>query len=115
MNVIVQSKTMVVTQALRDFANRQAEKFVKSGRQIGQVMVFLEMVKKKKNDLHANTAQFLIQLPGKNIVVREQAKNMYEAIASAADHSLDQLQRAKEKHLFRRGKIRLATLPVEVQ
>ncbi len=113
MNVIVQSKTMVVTQALRDFANRHAEKFLKTGRQVGQVMVFLEMVKKKKNDLHAATAQFLIELPGKNIVVRERAKDMYQAIATAADHAADQLARAKEKQLLRRTKVQPAMVSVE--
>lgn len=111
MNVIVQSKTMIVTQSLRDFAQKQAHKFAKSGKNIEQIVVFLEIVKKKKNDVHAATAQFLISVPGKNIVVRERAKDMYQAITSAADHALQQLNRAKKKQLLRRMKIQVVTVP----
>ncbi len=111
MNVIVQSKTMTVTQALREFAEKQAQKFAKSGKNIEQIVVFLEVVKKKKNDVHAATAQFLIAIPGKNIVVRERAKDMYQAMTSAADHAAQQLHRAKEKQLLRRTKIQVVTVP----
>ncbi len=111
MNVIVQSKTMTVTKALRDFSAKQAKKFTRSGRKIEQVVVFLEVVSKKKNDMQAATAQFLIAVPGKNIIVRERAKDMYQAIASAADHAMQQLHKAKEKQLLRRAKVQV--VPVE--
>ncbi len=111
MNVIVQSKTMTVTQALRDFAAKQARKFNRSGRKIEQVVVFLEIVKKKKNDMQAATAQFLISVPGKDIVVRERARDMYQAIATAADRTMLQLNKAKEKQLLRRAKVQV--VPVE--
>jgi len=110
MNVIVQSKTMTVTQALRDFSAKQAKKFSRSGRKIEQVVVFLEIVKKKKNDMQAATAQFLIAVPGKDIVVRQRAKDMYQAITSAADRALQQLHKAKEKQLMRRARVQVVPL-----
>lgn len=111
MNVIVQSKTTVVTEALRNFAEKQAQKFAKSGRKIEQVVVFLENVKKKKNDIHGATAQFLIEVPGKNIVVRERAKDLYQAMTSAADRTLQQLNKMKEKQFLRRTKVQVVTIP----
>jgi ribosomal subunit interface protein len=104
MNVIVQSKTMTITQALQDFATKQARKFGKSGRNIGQVVVFLESVRRKKNDMQAATAKFFIDIPGKNIVVQERAKDIYQAINDAANNAVRQLHRAKERKLVRRLK-----------
>ncbi len=110
MNVIVQSKTMVITEAMRSFALRQANKFLRRGRKIVNITVFLELIKKKKNDTHAATAKFLIGIPGKNIVVQERARDVYEAITQAARSSVRQLGKFKEKRVRRGMKLRM--LPV---
>jgi ribosomal subunit interface protein len=117
MNVIVQSKTIVVTQAIRSFAIQQARKLQKHRPNISQVTVFLEIVKKKKNDVQAATAKFALEVPGKRIVVQERAKDLYTAISDASRGTARQLQKVKERHeaahLIHGKKLRIAYLPVK--
>ena len=110
MNVIVQSKTLVITAAIRRFAEQQASRFARRTNRISQITVFLEQVKRRKNDTNAATAKFFIDLPGKNIVVQEKAKDLYFAIAEAARRTMRQLGKAKEKRA-RRTAVRW--LPIE--
>jgi ribosomal subunit interface protein len=105
MNIIVQSKTIALTDALRDFATAQAKKLVKNGHKVGNVMVFLDLVKRRKNDVQSATAKFLVQLPGKSIVVQEHARDMYGAVSSAAQSTLRQLRKTKERRIQRRFRV----------
>ena len=99
MNVIVQSKTLVITEALRSFAEQQAEKLRRRGQKISQVTVFLEQVARKKNDVQAATAKFLIELPGKQVVVQHKAHDLYLAISEAAGRATRQVRRFREKRV----------------
>ena len=101
MNVIVHSKTMVITEALRSFATRQAQRLKNRGQRIANVIVFLEFIQRKKNDARAATAKFLIDLPGKNIVVQERAKDLYFAIHRAALSANRQVRKVKERRMYR--------------
>ena len=109
MNVIVQSKTMVITEAIRNFAIRQTRKLLRRGQKIGNVFVFLETVKRKKNDEFAAIAKFYVDLPGRNIVVQEKAKDIYLAMHDAAAATLRQIGRSKEKRTTLK-KLRLSPL-----
>lgn len=104
MNVIVQSKTMVITAAIESAAYHFAKKFTRRGQRISQVHVFLEQVAKKKNDTTAAIATFAVDVPGKNVVVREKARDVYLALSEAANGVLRQLSKTKEKRLARRLK-----------
>ena len=108
MNVIVQSKTMVVTEALRSFVVRQARKLDRRRQRISSVIVFLEAVKRKKNDVSATTARFLISVPGKTIVVQERAQDLYLAISQAARGAIRQVGKAKERRANNHKGFRLA-------
>jgi putative sigma-54 modulation protein len=99
MNVIVQSKTLVITEAIRAFAEREAEKLRRRGQKISQVTVFLEKVARKKNDVQAATAKFLIELPGKQVVVQHKAQDLYLAISEAANRATLQVRRFREKRV----------------
>lgn len=104
MDVIVTSKTLQITQALRQAAIRQAEKLLKFGKKILRVRVSLEAVAKKKNDTQAAIVQYHVELPGKDVVVRRQARDMYEALVDAASRAGRQICKIKEKRIyFKRG------------
>jgi ribosomal subunit interface protein len=106
MNVIVHSKTMVITEAIRSFVVRQSRKLIQRGRKVGQVVVFLENIQRKKNDVTSATAKFLIDLPGKNVVVQERAQDLYLAINNAAHRAGRQLGKVKERRLKRAAGLR---------
>lgn len=97
MNVIVQSKTLVVTEAIRNFVVQHTRKFNRRGQKISHVTVFLEMISRKKNDAQSATAKFLIDLPGRNIVVQEKAQDLYLAISQAAKGAVRQMAKTKER------------------
>jgi ribosomal subunit interface protein len=101
MTVIVQSKTFVVTEALRAFVTQQVQKLLKHSKKILEVVVFLEMVKRKKNDVYSASAQFVIVMPQRRVVVRQKAKDLYIAISEAARSTLRQVGRVKERRLAR--------------
>lgn len=112
MNVIVQSKTLVVTAAIQSFVHRQVMRLIRHDKQIDRVTVFLENVAKKKNDLHSATARILIDLPGKNILVQEQAKNLYLAINEATRAAAQQVSKMKERRNHKSERLAFATVNV---
>ncbi len=104
MDVIVTSKTLQVTQALKAAAVKQARKLLKFGKRILRVRVSLEAVAKKKSSMQAALVQYQVELPGKDVVVRRQAQDMYEALVDAASSAARQVRKAKERRItFKRG------------
>lgn len=85
MQVIVEGKELEVTPALRAHAEKQARKVTKLSSQISEIRLFLETIKKKRNDPSANQVTYEVCIPGKNIVVKAHAKDMYLAISKATD------------------------------
>lgn len=115
MDVIVTSKTLQVTQALRAAAIRQAEKLFRFGKKVLKVRVSLELVTRKRNDLQATIVQYQVELPGRQIIVRRKARDMYEALVDAASSAARQVRKAKERQMyFKRGyRSAYASLPVD--
>lgn len=99
MTVLVESKNMEVTEALRNHVTKHAEKLSKIGKRVLGVRVFLETVAKKNNDPHANHATFKVMVPGKDIVVHKQAVDMYEAVVQAAHGAIRHVRKLAEKRL----------------
>lgn len=97
MTVIVESKRMKVTKALRDFIEKQTRKIVKLNKKTTNVRVHLETVEKKSNDPLSNVVTFLVEIPGKNIVITKRAVNMYDAIVDATSGAARQLRKRYEK------------------
>ena len=97
MTVIVESKRMKVTSALRSFIEKQTRKLVKLNKNATQVRVHLETIEKKSNDPLSNMVTFLIEIPGKNIVITKRAVNMYDAIVDATTGAVRQLRKHYEK------------------
>lgn len=104
MDVIVTSKTLQITQALKAAAIRQARKLLRFGHRILRVRVSLEAVAKKKRNFQAAIVQYQVELPGRDVIVRRQAKDMYEALVDAASSAARQVRKVKERRMtFKRG------------
>lgn len=101
MQVIVEAKTMKVTPAIQEHAEKHARKIFKLSAHIVRVRLFLETIKKKTNDPTANTVTYTVEMPGKDVVVRSRAPEMYEAItkasASASRRVRKELEKEREK------------------
>jgi ribosomal subunit interface protein len=108
MNVIVQSKTLVITEAIRSFVTQQTHRLIRKGRKIGQITVFLELIKRKKNDMSAATAKFYVDLPGKNIFVQERATDLYLAISQASRGVARRIGKVKNRRSLRFAKAHVA-------
>lgn len=99
MRIIVASKTMELTQALREFTQEQAHKLAKLEQNISKVQVFLEKrVAKSKRDRNA-LVKYVVSLPGKTVVIKTKAADMYEAITDATHKVFRQTRKFKEKRL----------------
>jgi len=114
MVVIVESKTIIITEAIRALATRQARKLFHFGHRISRVKVSLEAITRKKNDTQAAVAQYVIELPGKDIVVRRRAKDLYLAITEAANHAARSVRKLKEKRLTQKRTPRTEPAPIDL-
>ena len=104
MQVIVESKNVEVTGAIRDHAQKQAQKLLKVYKKINLARFFLDNIKKKSNDPKANQATLKVEIPGKDIVVKEHAVDMYEAINLAVEAALRHLRKKLEKERTKQRK-----------
>jgi len=110
MNVIVHSKTVKLTQAIQAFCHDQCGKLFGKGSRISQVSVFLEDISRKKASNKRASAQIKISVPGKDVVIKRQAHDLYKAIVDATRRAQRQLRKSKEKkrqHVFTADDARL--------
>ncbi|MBP7700731.1 HPF/RaiA family ribosome-associated protein [Candidatus Woesebacteria bacterium] len=97
MTVLVESKKMKVTQAIRLFAQKQASKVSKLGKSVLGIRIHLEKISKKKMDKNSNIVTYFLDVPGKNIVVKSKSTNMYDAIVEATTSAVRKLRKVNEK------------------
>jgi len=99
MRILVASKTLEITQPLRNFTKQQASKLNKLGQRISKVQVSLEQrVAKSKRDQNA-LVKYVVDLPGKTLVIKSKAADMYEAIVDATNKVIRRTRKFKEKRL----------------
>jgi ribosomal subunit interface protein len=106
MTVIVEAKKMKATQAIRNFAQNQATKLQKLEKGISQIRIYLETVAKKKTDQFANIVTYRISIPGKDIIVKKHADDMYTAIVDATQGAVRKLRKVNEKRMTIKRKSR---------
>lgn len=97
MQVIVEGKELVVTPGLQAHAQKQAKKITKLSKQVLAIRIYLETIKKKSNDPKANQVTYEIAIPGKDVVVKAHAADMYEAITKATEAAQRRLRDLTEK------------------
>lgn len=97
MGIIVASQTLHVTQALKRFAQEQAQKLLKLNQRISKVQIFLEQeVKAAKRESNA-IVKYIVTLPGKQLVIRHRAHDMYQGIVDTTDRVFRQVRKLKER------------------
>jgi ribosomal subunit interface protein len=101
MRVIVQSKTIEVTSALRAFIRQQVMKIIGRNRKISCVTVFLETIKRRKNDDKSMIVKLVIEVPRKPIVVERRAEDMYKAVVEVTRRAARYLRKRKERRIDR--------------
>lgn len=100
MNVIVQSKTLPITDGMRQCIDRQTHKLQKLGIRIDKVRIFLENLARKKNDTKSARVTYAVALPGKKeVVVMRHAADMYAAIVDATNSLIRQVREEKERRI----------------
>lgn len=105
MRVLIASKTFEVTQPLREFTKKQASKLSKLGTKISKVQVYLEKrVAKSKRDRNA-LVKYVVNLPGKTLVTKCKAADMYEAVIDATNRVIRQTRKFKEKRLTKQRRL----------
>ena len=97
MTVIVESKKMKVTQAIRQFAEKQSLKVSRLGKGVMDIKIHLERISKKKMDKNSNIVTYFISIPGKDIVVKSKSADMYNAIVEATSSAVRKLRKVNEK------------------
>ncbi len=97
MTVIVHSKTLKVTQAIRSAVLHHAQRLLKRFPRVSQINVFLEKAARKKNDSYASQAEFLVKSPGKDVVVKKTAVDLYKAIHDSAHTAILSLQKLQDR------------------
>ncbi len=115
MQVIVESKNLTVTEALRLHILRQAKKIERLKKPITAVRVYLENIKKKTNDPKANGVTFHIEMAGSDITVHKTAVDMYEAIVQAAESAARSIRKEAEKRITKAREKDLAALALSVE
>ena len=98
---------MKVTQAIRIFAENQAEKLKKLEKGVSQVRIYIEKVANKKSDTFSNLVTYQISIPGKDIIVKKHAVDMYAAIVDATKGAVRKLRKVNEKKMTQRRKVKI--------
>lgn len=106
MNISVQSKTLEITAALRNFCEGQARKLGRFGRKISSINIYIENIAKKKNDPEGASVQYAVNVPGQVLVVRRRATDLYEAIVDATNGIMRQVRKDKEKRIDKKRSLR---------
>lgn len=97
-DVIVQTKSLKVTRALREFIQRQGNKLNKlRDLKISKVTVYLEQDTKKPSDSKKVSVKYNIEIPGKDLWVEINGYDFYDAIVDATNAALRKMRQAKEK------------------
>lgn len=103
MNVLVHSKTLLVTDALRQFVIKQVLKLGKFSHKVKAVNVFLETAKNKAGLEQEAVAKVQVMIPGKDVVTKSKAQDLYLAVSEAISDARSSLRKRKEKWMDRRA------------
>lgn len=107
MDIFVHSKTLPVTQAIRDFIHHQAAKLRKLSQPIKEIRIYLEDVRTSQGIAQESQVKIKVGVPGRDIVTKAHEKNLYTAISEAVADAVRAVRKRKEYRLTRKTEIRL--------
>lgn len=103
MNILVHSKTMRITDAMREFVIKQVNKLGKFSHKVKAVNVFLETAKNKAGIEQEAVAKVQVMIPGKDVMTKSKAHDFYVAVSEAMEDASLSLRKRKEKWMDRRA------------
>ncbi|MEO8582021.1 MAG: ribosome-associated translation inhibitor RaiA [Patescibacteria group bacterium] len=104
MNILVHSKTLKITDGLRQYVMKQVLKLGKFSHKVTAVNVFLETVRTKAGVEQEASAQVHVMIPGKDVVTKSKAHDLYLAVSEAMKDASLSLRKRKEKWIDRRAR-----------
>ena len=102
MTVLVHSKTLTVTDSIRGYANRQIGKLSKYSKKVQGVNVFLDTIRTSRGTNQEASVKVHVVVPGKDVVVKSKASDLYLAISQAMEDAARHLRKRKERLIERR-------------
>ena len=103
MNVMVHSKTVPVTQAMRGFIAKQANKLSKFSQPIESLQLFLEDRRKHDGMALESKVNIQVKVKGKDILASAKAANLYTAVHEAMHDAMRSLRKRKERFTTKRA------------
>ena len=98
MNITVHAKDLVVTEAIREFIDKQLQKVERLGVPIQKIQVYLEYIERKDTEDNRATVKIAAGTLGKkDVTVKEHSHDLYKAISKASQSLLRHIRKAKEK------------------
>lgn len=97
MNILVHSKTLEVTDGIRQYVLKQVRKVGKFSKKIRGVNVFMETVKTSQGLDQEAHVKVQVTVPGKAVLVKSKAHDLYLAISRAMDDASEAMRKRKEK------------------
>lgn len=107
MRVIVQSKSVAVTEALRRYIRRQLSLLTRHSQRISSVTVILETIKGGKDPERAMKVKICIHLPKAPFCVEREGHDLYQVVVDASHRAARYLRKTKEKHLESRRRVEI--------
>lgn len=104
MNILVHSKSMRITDAMREFVIKQVNKLGKFSHKVKSVNVFLETAKNKAGIEQEAVAKVQVMIPGKDVMTKSKASDLYLAVSEAITDASLSLRKRKEKWMDRRAR-----------
>ena len=109
MNVLVQAKSLEVTDGIRSFVEKQAQKVSKVGVPIPLMTVYLEMVERKDHEANRCVVSCKTELAGKDVLVKKHGVDLYAVIVDAIEGTIRGVREVKEKRIAQKRKRTKAT------
>jgi ribosomal subunit interface protein len=103
MNILVHSKSLKITDGMREYVTKQVKKLGKFSRKVTSVNVFLESAKNKAGIEQEAIAKIQVMIPGKDVLTRSKAHDMYLAVSEAMRDATRHLRKRKERWMDRRA------------
>ncbi|KKQ95250.1 MAG: Sigma 54 modulation protein/ribosomal protein S30EA [candidate division CPR2 bacterium GW2011_GWC1_39_9] len=96
MNISITGKDFELTDSLENFVKEKANKLSKYDARINRVQVILSVDDGHHRKGSINTAEIIIDRPGKDIIIKESRDEMHSAIDIAMERAKINLERQKK-------------------
>ena len=105
--IIIQATGFEVTEAMEAQARKYLQKAWTIDAKIEKIEIYLDI--QKRRDDSGCTVKFNVVRAGKNVIVKQEGKDVYKCLAEGAKSTLRAIRKEKENRVFRRPPARRFT------